>query len=266
MKQYIVDAFTDKVFSGNPAAVCVPDTWLPDALMQAMAMENNLSETAFAVRKGDAWGLRWFTPGGEIDLCGHATLATAYTLLRFFEPGAGTVAFDTVKSGRLTVTKRDGMLEMDLPSYPLQKLEVTPGMEDALGRKVLEAWLGRDMVCVLEDEEAVRTASPDMKQVERLAGAGVHITAPGQGFDMVSRSFFPELGVPEDPVCGSGHCHLAPLWAGKLHKTELLACQASRRGGVLRCEVKGERVSLAGYAALYAVTELFPDGLPDGIR
>lgn len=263
MKQYIVDAFTDKVFSGNPAAVCVLEEWLPAALMQSIAMENNLSETAFAVRRGEAWGLRWFTPGGEIDLCGHATLATAYTILRFFQPEEAQVRFDTEKSGRLTVTREaGGLYRMDFPAYTLRRLEATGEMEEALGAKVLEAWIGRDLVCVLEDEQAVRAASPDMKRVERLEGAGVHITARGKGFDMVSRSFFPEMGVPEDPVCGSGHCHLAPLWAEKLDKAGLVACQASRRGGVLRCEVRGSRVSLAGQAVLYAIAELFPDGMP----
>ena len=178
IRQYVVDAFTDKVFAGNPAAVCVLGRWPDDALLQAIAVENNLSETAFAVPAGDAYRLRWFTPGSEVDLCGHATLATAWTIFRFYEPQAGEVRFDTL-SGSLTV-KRDGaLLSMDLPAYELTQVPVTAAMEEALGARVTEAWMGRDLVCVLESAGAVRSLAPDQDRLAALDGLLVHATARG---------------------------------------------------------------------------------------
>lgn len=255
MKCYVVDAFTKEIFKGNPAAVCVLDVWLPDDLMQAIAMENNLSETAFTVKEGDAYRLRWFTPGGEIDLCGHATLGTSFVLANFVEPKADRFVFHTL-SGDLVVSRNGDLFSMDFPAYDMVPTPVTDAMTDALGIRPLEAYMARDLVCVLLDEDAVRNYQPDLEKIKGLDGMLCHITAPGREYDCVSRSFAPKLSVPEDPVCGSGHCHIIPIMAKKLGKQDLLAYQASRRGGELQCRLEGDTVSLAGYAALYSIADL----------
>lgn len=256
MKQYVVDAFTDRVFAGNPAAVCVTDSWLDDGLMQKITTENNLSETAFCVKEGENYHLRWFTPGGEIDLCGHATLATAYVILRFVEPEADSVSFDTL-SGVLTVKRSGEALEMVFPAYELRPVEVTDAMTEIIGVRPTAAFMGRDLLCVLEDESAVRACAPDMAKVMQLDGLLLHITAKGKEFDCVSRSFAPKCGVPEDPVCGSGHCHIIPYWANATGKTELTAFQASVRSGVLYTRLEGDKVILAGKAALFSEAEIY---------
>lgn len=262
LKQYVVDAFTDRVFSGNPAAVCLMDEWLPDDMMMHIARENNLSETAFAVKEGEAYRLRWFTPAVEIDLCGHATLAAAFVIMNYIEKESRQIFFDT-RSGRLTVTRSCDLYSMDFPSYALRQIPVTKEISDALGAVPAEAYMGRDMLCVFDDEETVPRLSPDIEKLKRLDGLLMQVTAKGSeesGFDCVSRSFTPKCGVTEDPVCGSGHCHIAPYWAEKLGKTELTAYQASARGGTLYCRVEGGRVILSGSAALYAESQIY---LPD---
>lgn len=256
MKQYVVDAFTDHVFAGNQAAICVLENWLTDEVMMQITKENNFSETAFLVKTGDAYHLRWFTPGGEIDLCGHATLAASYVLFRFYETEKDTLSFDTL-SGRLTVVKKGELLEMDFPAYDLKPIAVTKEMEEAAGAKIVEAYMGRDLLTVLEDEEIVRALTPDMAKVKALPGSLLQVTARGKETDSVSRSFAPKLSVDEDPVCGSGHCHIVPYWAKKLGKKEILAYQASPRGGMLYCRMEGNRVKLAGKAALYSIAELY---------
>lgn len=256
MKQYVVDAFTDTVFMGNPAAVCILDGWIPERIMMDIAKENNLSETAFAVRENGGYHLRWFTPGGEIDLCGHATLATAYVLLRFYEPEAEKIIFHT-KSGQLEVKNVNGLLEMDFPTYPLTQVEITDEMTEAIGVRPVEAWMGRDLVCVLEKEEQIYAIEPDQSKVSGLDGLLLHVTAKGKEYDCVSRSFAPKMGVAEDPVCGSGHCHIIPLWEYKMKKETFIARQASRRGGTLYCRIYGDRMKIAGNAVLYSEAELF---------
>lgn len=257
MKQFVVDAFTDKLFSGNPAAVCLTNSWPPGSLMQNMARENGLSETAFAVKEAGCYGLRWFTPGGEIDLCGHATLATAFVIMTRVEPDLGAVAFKT-KSGVLTVRRSGDLFEMDFPAYELKEVGVTSEMSEAIGTAPLKALLGRDLLCVLASPEAVKNATPDLEKVERLPGLLLHLTAEGSGdFACVSRSFGPKFKIPEDPVCGSGHCHIVPYWAGATGKAEFKAFQASARGGALSCKLEGGRVKLAGKAALYSEAEVF---------
>lgn len=258
MKQYVVDAFTDKVFSGNPAAVCVMDKWLPDELMMSITIENNLSETAFCVKEGANYHLRWFTPGGEIDLCGHATLATAYTLFRFYEPELSELHFDTL-SGKLIVVKNGELLEMDFPAYELAPVDVKDAMVDAIGARPRAAYMGRDLLCVMDSAEQVINAAPDQSKVMQLDGLLLHLTARGADYDCVSRSFAPKCNVAEDPVCGSGHCHIIPYWANALGKNELVAYQASRRGGVLYTRVEGDRIVLAGKAALYSEAEIHVD-------
>ena len=257
MKQYIVDAFTDRVFGGNPAAVCLLDSWLPDELLMQITRENNLSETAFAVPEGSNYHLRWFTPGGEIVLCGHATLATAYVIFRFAQPERSSVSFRTL-GGLLTVERRGELLEMDFPAYSLEQVPVTDEMAEAMnGARPTAAYMGRDLLCVFDSENTVRQMAVDQEKVRALPGLLLHATAKGSDFDCVSRSFAPKCAVPEDPVCGSGHCHMIPYWASVLHKDELVAYQASARGGVLYCRVDGQRIRMAGKAALYAVSELY---------
>ncbi len=255
MRQYVVDAFTDKVFGGNPAAVCVMNEWLIDETMMQITRENNLSETTFVVKEGTDYKLRWFTPGGEIDLCGHATLATAYVISRFIEPETTEVRFQTL-SGLLTVIKKGELFEMDFPSYVLKKVEVTDLIVEALGIRPLEAYMGRDLLCILESEAQVRNLNPNQEKVNLLDGLLLHATAQGKEFDCVSRSFAPKCNVPEDPVCGSGHCHIIPFWANKLEKNNLVAYQASQRGGTLYCEYQGDRVKLSGKAVLYSTADI----------
>ena len=256
MKYYVVDAFAEKMFEGNPAGVCVLDKWLDEALMQNIAMENNLSETAFTCKENGKYRLRWFTPGGEVDLCGHATLATAFVLAHFVEPNVTVFEFETL-SGTLCVERKVDRYEMDFPSFEMKTIPITEAMTEAIGYPVIEAWLGRDLVCILKDENAVKNAKPDLEKVKALEGLLLHISAKSLVYDCISRSFAPKLSVNEDPVCGSGHCHIAPLWAQKLSKNTIIARQASKRGGTLYCEMSESRVKLCGNAVLYSKAELF---------
>lgn len=218
IKQFIADAFTDKIFHGNPAAICLPERWPDDKLMQDIASENNLSETAFVVKEDSGWKLRWFTPGGEIDLCGHATLATAFVLMNFVEPDLTEVQFSTL-SGKLSVKKKNDLYEMDFPAYELKRIEVTEAMKKAIGCKPLEAWIGRDLVCVLENEDQVIQAKPDLEKAKALDGLLLHITAKGKDkYDCVSRTFAPKSAVDEDPVCGSRPLPLSAAMVGKAWK------------------------------------------------
>lgn len=256
MKQYIVDAFTKELFKGNPAAVCVLDDYLSDELLLSITKENNLSETAFAVRKDTGhYQLRWFTPGGEIDLCGHATLATAFVLSQFYEINRTEFTFETL-SGELIVAKNNDLFEMIFPSYDLESLLITQEITDTLGLTPREVYLGRDLVCILENEEQVRKIQIDFLKAKELDGLLLHVTALGKDFDCVSRSFAPKLQVEEDPVCGSGHCHIVPLWAKKLEKNEITAYQASERSGILYGEYLGEKTKLSGYATLFSTSDL----------
>ncbi|MDT8862863.1 PhzF family phenazine biosynthesis protein [Alkalihalobacillus sp. MEB130] len=256
MKYFVVDAFAEKVFEGNPAGVCIMNDWISDELMQKIAIENNLSETAFAVKEVGHYRLRWFTPGGEINLCGHATLATAFIILNYYEKQLNTVKFNTI-SGELTVNKQDDLYELDFPSVPSEEIAVTNQMISALGIVPKETYLNRDLVFILESEEDVRNVSPDFAQLEKLPeGLGVCVTAKGSEFDFVSRAFFPKLKVNEDPVTGSLHCSLIPFWAKRLEKQELVARQLSSRGGTLYCKHEDTRVKMAGKAVLYSVAEL----------
>lgn len=256
LRQYVVDAFTEKVFAGNPAAVCIKEKWLSDELMFNIAKENNLSETAFAVKEGSNYKLRWFTPGGEVDLCGHATLATAYVINKFYEPHLSEICFDT-KSGLLKVIKAGEFFKIDFPAYELQKVAITTEIVDALGTKPLEAYLGRDLLCILESEIAVKNLNPDQEKLKRLAGLLLQVSAKGSHYDCVSRTFAPKMNIPEDPVCGSGHCHIIPFWAQRLNKDKIVAYQASARGGTLYGEHKGQRVIISGKAALFSIAELY---------
>lgn len=256
MKYFVVDAFAEKVFEGNPAGVCILTDWISDELMQKIAIENNLSETAFAVKEGGHYRLRWFTPGGEINLCGHATLATAFIILNYYEMQLEAVKFNTI-SGELTVNKQGDLYELDFPSVSSDEISITEQMISALGIVPKETYLNRDLVFVLESEEEVRNLSPDFAKLEKLPeGLGVCVTAQGTEFDFVSRGFFPKLKVNEDPVTGSLHCSLIPFWANRLGKKEMVARQLSSRGGTLHCKHEDTRVKMAGRAVLYSVAEL----------
>ena len=255
MKQYIVDAFTDKVFHGNQAAVCVLEEWPEEPLMMNITRENNFSETAFTVKEGNGYRLRWFTPGGEIDLCGHATLATAFVLFGFYEQEAESITFHTM-SGDLFIGRRGEFIAMDFPAYACREVPVTDLMEEALGARPKEAYIDRDLLLVYDDEAAVRDMKPDFEKVGQLDGLGIAVTAPGADHDCVSRFFAPKLEVDEDPVTGSVHCMIAPYWANRLGKGAIDAYQASARGGEMVCELQGDRVVLLGKAALFSVSEL----------
>lgn len=256
MKQYIVDAFTDKPFSGNPAAVCVMENWPSEESMMKLAMENNLSETAFIVKEPQGYHLRWFTPGTEVELCGHATLASSYVILNYYEPESTEVHFNTL-SGELIIQRKGDLYEMDFPTYELREIPVTDAMEQAFGVRPFKAVLGLDLICVFEDENIVRNIKPDQHLLMGIEGRIQNATAAGGETDCVSRSFAPKLAIAEDPVCGSAHCQIADYWAQQLGKTEIIAYQASKRGGYLRCELLGNgRIAISGKAAVVAVSEI----------
>lgn len=246
-----LDAFTSQLFRGNPAAVCVLDDWLPDKVLQSIAAENNLSETAFMVRRGDRYQLRWFTPVTEVDLCGHATLASAFVLMHRLEPDRNAVAFDT-RSGELRVRREAELLAMDFPARPPSPCVEPPGLTQALGTASREVWASRDLMVVLESEAEVRALRPRFDLLARLDTFAVIVTASGEQADFVSRFFAPRAGIDEDPVTGSAHCTLVPYWAKRLAKPTLHALQVSARGGELWCEDRGARVTLKGSCVLYS--------------
>jgi len=255
---YQVDAFAEKLFGGNPAAICPLPRWLPDATMQAIAAENNLAETAFFVRDGADYALRWFTPEVEVDLCGHATLASAHIVLSFLEPQRERVGFRTLKAGTLTVARRGDTLAMDFPSWPPSPVEPPPGLIAALGGTPRDVLRARDYMAVYGSAAEVAALKPDFTALAKIPDYwAVIATAPGDdGVDFVSRFFAPAHGINEDPVTGSSHCTLTPYWAKRLGKTELKARQLSRRGGALECTLNGDRVGIAGRAVLYLEGEI----------
>ena len=250
---YQVDAFADAVFAGNPAAVVPLESWLPDATLLAIAAENNLAETAFFVRQGDVCELRWFTPAVEVDLCGHATLATAFVIATALEPGRERVTFTTRQAGALTVTREGERFVLDFPARPPAPVSLHADLLPALGGPAPAAVLGaRDYLVVYDDAATVRALAPDMVRLAELDRAAVCVTAPGDdGVDFVSRFFAPAMGISEDPVTGSAHCTLIPYWAQRLGRTTLSARQVSARGGHLACGLVGDRVKIGGTAVLY---------------
>ncbi len=247
---YQVDAFASAVFRGNPAAVCPLQVWLPDETLQSIALENNLSETAFVVRTDNRFHLRWFTPLAEVDLCGHATLASAFVLFEYLNQPGETIYFDT-KSGELTVTRNGELLTLDFPSRPPVAFEPDPRLVPAIGGNPTEVLKARDVMLVYGSEAEVLALKPDMAALTRLDHFAFIATAQGETSDFVSRFFAPAKGVPEDPVTGSAHTTLIPYWAGKLGKTDLFARQVSPRTGELYCKLAGDRVKIAGYVAPY---------------
>jgi predicted PhzF superfamily epimerase YddE/YHI9 len=245
-----VHSFTDRVFAGNPAGVCPLQQWLDDTLMQRIAAENNLSETAFFVPGEDHYDLRWFTPTVEVDLCGHATLAAAYVLFEHLGQEGEVIVFQS-QSGPLAVWKDNGFLVMDFPSRPADPVEIPDHLGTGLRRDVESVFKARDYLVVLEDEEAVRTLQPNFDELGLIDCEGIIVTAPGDDVDFVSRFFAPRMGIHEDPVTGAAHSTLTPFWTERLGKERLRARQISERGGDLWCMQRDDRVNIAGKAALY---------------
>ncbi len=248
---YQVDAFTSTLFSGNPAGVCMLADWLPDQVLQSIAAENNLAETAFVVQRDSSVDLRWFTPTLEMDLCGHATLAPAHVIFRHLGYRGEVVRFQT-RAGLLTVTRNDDLLTLDFPARPASPCITPTELIQGLGCTPAATFKARDYLAVLETEQAVREVRLDMVALARLDCLGVIITAPGESCDFVSRFFAPGAGVPEDPVTGSAHSTLIPYWAQRLGRSQLRALQVSQRGGELYCDYRGQRVGIAGRAVTYS--------------
>jgi PhzF family phenazine biosynthesis protein len=260
---YQVDAFTKHVFGGNPAAICPLEEWLDTELMQKIALENNLSETAFFIRKDDLYEIRWFTPTFEIDLCGHATLASAYVIFECLKLEDKIIKFHSHKSGDLAVEKNGAVLTLDFPVRLVSPIDAPDALFEAIGGRPKEVFKARDYFLVYENEQQVLDLKPDFSALKKIGSIldidahGVIVTAKGDSSDFVSRFFAPEVGVMEDPVTGSSHCNLIPFWAERLGKTELFARQISARGGELFCELKGDRVKIGGNAVLYLKGEIF---------
>ena len=254
-----VDAFTSKPFGGNPAAVVPLAEWLPDETMLKIAAENNLSETAFFVKNGDRYDIRWFTPTVEVNLCGHATLASAYVIFELLKLEESLVKFHSHHSGKLSVEKKDGLMVLDFPAYPVNEIEPVPAIADAIGKMPLKTWetQGNMVMLRLASESDIRALDPDMSALTKIPFDEVIVTAPGDDADFVSRMFAPRIGIPEDPVTGAIHCSLIPYWAEQLTKDKLFARQVSARGGELFCELAGERVKIGGNATLFLKGEIF---------
>ncbi len=257
---YQIDAFARRVFAGNPAAVCPLEDWLPDDRMQAIAAENNLAETAFFVGGNGDYAIRWFTPTVEIDLCGHATLASGHVVMKHLEPGRTSVRFRTLKAGDLTVARDGELYVLDFPAWPPKPVAAPPILDQAFGARPEQVLAARDYLCIFRDARTVRSLKPDLAALRRLDRA-VIVSAPGPdsapaetgggACDFVSRFFAPGAGIDEDPVTGSAHCTLTPFWAQRLGRTRMTARQVSPRGGELMVELKGGRVLIGGRVAPY---------------
>jgi PhzF family phenazine biosynthesis protein len=246
-----VDAFTEELFRGNPAGVCPLDAWLPDGLMQKIAMENNLAETAFFVRTGDRFRIRWFTPAAEVDLCGHATLAAAFVIFNVEGFSGTSIELDS-RSGVLRVRRDGELLTLDFPADPIRPVDPPAGLAEALGARPLEVLRGKtDYLAVFESGDVIAALRPDFRKLRAIEARGVICTARGRSVDFVSRFFAPQVGIDEDPVTGSAHTSLAPYWAGKLGRLEMNAIQLSPRRGWLKVRLAGDRVEIGGHARAY---------------
>ena len=256
LKIYQVDAFTNKIFGGNPAAVCPLENWLDNEILQNIANENNLSETAFFVKENNSFHIRWFTPASEVDLCGHATLAASFILFNKLNYLEEKIIFKS-KSGELIVEKNNDLISLNFPARNPEEINVDEVLLNALTKKPLEVYFDKSIVCVFENESQIRKLNPRIKDFLNLQTHGVIITAPGDNVDFVSRFFAPDVGIDEDPVTGYAHTLLIPLWARKLNKNKLTALQVSKRGGELFCENLNERVKISGNAVLYLEGEIY---------
>lgn len=258
MKLYQIDAFTDKVFSGNPAAVCPLGHWLGDDVLQNIAAENNLAETAFFVKQDDQYQIRWFTPTVEVDLCGHATLAAAYVLFHHENYSGDIIHFFSPRSGTLTVTRKDAILTLDFPADTFTQVALSGEITDCFNITPKLAFKAKtDYMLVFEQEQEINNIIPDFEAISKLKARGVIVTAKGDAVDFVSRFFAPQSGIHEDAVTGSAHTTLTPYWAAELGKTELTAIQLSARKGYLRCTLLGDRVGISGQGKLYLAGEIY---------
>ncbi|MEJ8801552.1 PhzF family phenazine biosynthesis protein [Pontibacter sp. H249] len=257
LKLYQIDAFTEKVFGGNPAAVCVLDKWLDEAVMQSIATENNLAETAFVVPVDDAYEIRWFTPTVEVDLCGHATLAAAYVLFKYYNHPTDKITLESRNSGQLAVSRNGEELTLDFPVDSLSEIETPEVLVEALGKAPIAAFKGKtDFMLLFPAHQDIEKLNPDFRLIESAGGRGVIVTAPGNEVDFVSRFFCPNVGINEDPVTGSAHTTLTPYWSQRLGKAILTAKQLSKRQGNLTCELAGDRVKITGKAVTYLTGEI----------
>ena len=251
LKMYQIDAFAEKVFEGNPAAVVPLSKWLPDKTMQLIAAENNLSETAFYIIENGGFHIRWFTPAVEVDLCGHATLASAYVIFQLEQYPSDTIHFKS-RSGELIVDRKGDWLQMNFPTDSIERVEPPQHLAKAINTTVLECYKGKtDFMAILSSQKELENLEPDFRQIAQLPSRGLIVSAPGDEVDFVSRGFFPQAGVDEDPVTGSAHTSLTPYWSKRLNKTEMTARQISKRGGTVKCTYLGDRVLLAGKAVAY---------------
>lgn len=258
IKIFQVDAFTDTLFRGNPAAVCILDEWLKEEVMQSIGAENNLAETAFIVKRENGFDIRWFTPTVEVALCGHATLAAAHIIFHQLNYDKEEIIFNTQKSGILKVAKKGDVLVLDFPTDDYKKVDLFPEIEEAFQHSLEELYKGKsDYMVVLKNEDAVSNFLPDFRKLSKIETRGIIVTAPGNTVDFVSRFFTPQQGIDEDPVTGSAHTTLIPYWSKRLKKEELEARQISKRGGTLYCRHQGERVSIGGKSKLYLTGEIF---------
>jgi PhzF family phenazine biosynthesis protein len=261
IRQFQVDAFTTNIFNGNPAAVCILDKWLDETLMQKIAEENNLSETAFVVKQNQNYGIRWFTPKIEVDLCGHATLASAHVLFEFYYPTQNNLTFISLYSGILKVEKEKGYLILDFPIGEFQEIRAPPELIEGLGGEPVESYKGKtDYMFVYSDQEEIERLNPDFHLLSKSDSRGIIVTAEGNDVDFVSRFFAPSYGINEDPVTGSAHTLLTPYWIKRLNKQELVAIQLSKRKGFLKCKLDNDRVIIAGKAQTYLIGDIL---LPD---
>lgn len=252
-----VDAFTDSLFSGNPAAVCLLSAWPNDEYLQKIAVENNLSETAFLVPQGNGYQIRWFTPGTEVELCGHATLASAHVLFNHLKHPHETIEFYSLHSGLLKVTQNNGWLTLDFPKDEIQPALPPDGLIHAIGKKPLEIWRGKtDYLLFFASQEEIEEMAPDFRELVKVEARGIIVTAPGYETDFVSRFFCPQVGIDEDPVTGSAHTTLTPFWAHRLNQLEFEALQLSKRGGFIKCKLMGQRVLISGKAVTFFSTTI----------
>ncbi|MGI6217818.1 MAG: PhzF family phenazine biosynthesis protein [Coriobacteriales bacterium] len=261
MKYYVVDSFTKTLFHGNPAGVCIVSSFPKEEVMQNIAAENRLSETAFVIALGEGnYRIRFFAPDGEVDLCGHASLGSAYIISQFIDPDRKQITLQANNDMLYVSIEDDGRITMEFPSWKAEEREVTDEMAEAVGFRPISAWSSRDLILVGEDEETVRNAVPDEEKIGKLEELGVLITARGKDADFVCRCFFPKLGIPEDPVCGSAECSLVPFWARQLSKNELVNQQLTKRGGTVYCEMRENSVAISGYVTIYAEADLKVEG------
>jgi len=258
LKLYQIDAFAEELFTGNPAAVCVLESWLEEGLMQNIAMENNLAETAFVVKTEDHYQIRWFTPELEVDLCGHATLAAAYVLFEYYGHSSDLIQFQSARSGPLAVKKEtSGELTLDFPVDPLEEIPTIKEITDALGKDPIALYKGKtDYLLIYNNEQEITLMNPNFFLLDKVDARGIIVSAPGNEVDFVSRFFAPRCGIPEDPVTGSAHTSLTPYWAKQLGKQDMVAKQLSKRGGTLKCTLLGDRVLISGKAVPYLSGEI----------